>query len=400
MHPDRQSPTPAAASQPDARPLIDCLHHDIRTPMTAILGFADLIESDLREGRPPAELREAVRTIRRNGRHLLNVVTAILDISGLGGGTDVRAEPFGLEQLCREVLDAAVESAEKNRLGLRVVFMDGVPAVLRADPARLRLILSGLMSNALRYTDSGGIELRVHARHDPDGPGEVRFDVIDTGIGMTPELVERLTDPARHEGIEDQPAMGLGLHLCHATATLLGGRIEIRSQLGAGSRVTLILPVDPVGTHEATIPPGCVLPAHAEPHAVEFLPLAGARVLLVEDGPDNQTLLRFLLRRAGADVELAADGQEALEYADGLSDNFDLILMDMHMPRVDGYEATARLRRAGCELPIIALTAHARQGDRQRCLAAGCDDYITKPIDRASLVQTCKKWMLGDLQRV
>lgn len=400
MSQDRQSPSPASASQADTRPLIDCLHHDIRTPMTAILGFADLIETDLREGRPPAELREAVRTIRRNGRHLLNVVTAILDISGIAGASDVRDEPFGLEQLCREVLEAAAESAEKNRLGLRVVFLEGVPALLRTDPARLRLVLSGLMSNALRYTDAGGIELRVHARHDPDGPSEVRFDVIDTGIGMTEELVERLTDPAHAQIPGDQPAMGLGLHLCHATAALLGGRIEIRSQLGAGSRVSLILPVSAIGTHDAVITPGCVLPERAEPHAVEFLPLAGARILLVEDGPDNQTLLRFLLRRAGADVELAADGQEALEYAEGLSDNFDLILMDMHMPRIDGYEATARLRRAGCELPIIALTAHARQGDRQRCMAAGCDDYITKPIDRVSLVQTCKKWMLGDLQRV
>lgn len=396
-HPNPDAIAPAASD----RALVDSLHHEIRTPMTAILGFADLIEADLDENRPASELREAVRTIQRSGRQLLDLVTTILDVSGINERGGVRvAEPVCLESLCRGLLDQASEAADRAAIGLRAVFVGDVPASIPTDAHRLRVVLSGLLANALRYTDTGGVELRVSVRGAQNETREICFDIIDTGIGMTPAQAERLSDPARIATDDGQVSAGLGMQLCHATAALMGGRIEVRSHLGAGSRVGLCLPlnaeqgVSRVGVE--TITPRRDGGPAAER---EFLPLAGCRVLLVEDGPDNQTLLRFLLRRAGADVELAADGVEALAFADGVNSAFDLVLMDMHMPRLDGYAATARLRESGCTVPVIALTAHARRGDRELCMKAGCDDYVTKPIDRLALIETCKKWMLGDLCR-
>lgn len=390
-----------AAPVTSDRSLVDSLHHEIRTPMTAILGFADLIEADLDENRPAAELREAVRTIQRSGRHLLDLVTTILDVSGINDTGHVRVpEPVCLESLCRGLIDHAADAASRASLGLRAVFIGDVPASMPTDAHRLRVVLSGLLANALRFTDAGGVELRVSVRQGAGVDREICFDIIDTGIGMTPAQAERLSDPARIASGDGTNAAGLGLQLCHATAALMGGRIEVRSHLGAGSRVGLRLPLTtPADAPRIGIEVITPMRDDAARPDREFLPLAGCRVLLVEDGPDNQTLLRFLLRRAGADVELAADGVEAMAFADEVNSAFDLVLMDMHMPRMDGYAATERLRATGCTVPVIALTAHARRGDRELCLKAGCDDYVTKPIDRLALIETCKKWMLGDLCR-
>lgn len=395
--PDTRPATPANRD----RSLVDSLHHEIRTPMTAILGFADLIEADLDENRPAAELREAVRTIQRSGRQLLDLVTTILDVSGINDRGAQRApEPVCLESMCRGLIDQAVEAADRASIGLRAVFVGDVPATIPTDAHRLRVVLSGMLANALRFTDTGGVELRVSVKHVAAGGREICFDIIDSGIGMTREQAEMLSDPTRIAAGDGSSAAGLGMQLCHATAGLMGGRIGVHSHLGAGSRVGLCLPLT-TGATAARIGVDVILPNREtdRPAAREFLPLAGCRVLLVEDGPDNQTLLRFLLRRAGADVELAADGVEALAYAEEVNSAFDLVLMDMHMPRMDGYAATERLRASGCTVPVIALTAHARRGDRELCLKAGCDDYVTKPIDRLALIETCKKWMLGDLCR-
>jgi CheY-like chemotaxis protein len=393
-------PDPVGAGPGLSAEMRSRMDRTVRTPMTAILGFADLLEADLPEGAQGAELREAVRTIKRNGRHLMEIMGTILDISGIEAG---RVTPGVAETdtvaLCLSVLDAVRDQAASKSLGLRGVFHGAVPSTIRTDAGRLTRLLTTLASNAVRFTDSGGVELRVWTHAGPDGE-EVRFDVIDSGIGMTAEQAAHLANPGAVAPASEQAPVGLGLHLCHAYAALLGGRIEVRSQLGAGSRVGLALPADALrcgpGTVETTALEPTAGPAGGPG---EFLPLAGARVLLVEDGLDNQVLLRLLLRRAGADVELAADGLEALAHADHANHDFDLVLMDMHMPNLDGYRATAQLRDRGCTLPIIALTAMAMAGDRERCLRSGCDDYLSKPIDRGLLVETCKRWMLGDLVR-
>ncbi|MCC5823879.1 MAG: response regulator [Phycisphaerales bacterium] len=383
------------------RELFASMNHTIRTPMTAILGFADLIEQELHEG-DERTLREAVRTIRRNGQHLMDVVGAILDVSGIERGVVRPATgPVDLAGLCSGVLDEAAPECRSRGIGLRCVFGGGVPARLVTDGQRVRQMLNTLVANAIRHTESGGIELRVSVRTREAGGDEICFDVIDSGIGMTDEQTVYLADPSVAPTNAEGVSIGLGLSLCHAYARLLGGRIEIRSQLGAGSRFGVVLPLDVPDANEPPIDTGLLRPAAGAggPAPREFLPLAGGRVLLVEDGPDNQMLLRFLLHKSGADVELAADGQEALAFAADTLADYDLILMDMHMPRMDGYAATGRLRGAGCALPIIALTANALDGDRERCLNAGCDDYLPKPIDHRKLIEVCKQWMLGDRRR-
>lgn len=380
---------------------LSSVSHELRTPMTSILGFAQIIESEAASGQAGDEIREAARTIRRNGEHLLELISTILDTSRPDGAA-VRPIPFSPVQLAMGVVDSLAPAARAKRLGLSAVFSGSLPPMVTADQRRIAQILRNLVSNAVRYTETGGVKLRAAFRNLASGQGELRFDVIDSGIGMPPAQVAALSGAnARAASLAPScyAGPGLGLHLSHTLATMLGGRIQVESHLGAGSRFSLILPVEAVEERELVPSGDPYRPIQDGPQVDEFLPLAGARVLLVEDGPDNQALLRFLLRRAGADVELATDGLEAIEFASGFEADYDLILMDMHMPTMDGYQATRRLRQRGCGLPIIALTAHALEGDRERCLAAGCDDYITKPVNRAALVGSCKRWVLGELER-
>lgn len=376
--------------------------HELRTPMTSILGFAQIIESEAANGQAGDEIREAARTIRRNGEHLLELISTILDTSRPEGAAEARPMPFSPVQLAVDVVDAMAPAARAKRLGISAVYAGSLPTAVTADERRIAQILRNLVSNAVRYTETGGVKLRAAFRNLASGQGELRFDVIDSGIGMPPAQVAALSGAnARAASLSPScyAGPGLGLHLSHTLAAMLGGRIQVESHLGAGSRFSLILPVEAVEERELVASADPYRPIQDGPQVDEFLPLAGARVLLVEDGPDNQALLRFLLRRAGADVELATDGLEAIEFASGFEADYDLILMDMHMPTMDGYQATRRLRQRGCGLPIIALTAHALEGDRERCLAAGCDDYITKPVSRAALVGSCKRWVLGELAR-
>lgn len=395
-------PRPTSHATPEGV-LLASMDRTMRTPMTAILGFADLIEQELPEDGDPT-LREAVRTIQRNGRQLMGVIGAILDVSSVGQGeTEPATDTVEITGLCRSILGEFASACDAKCIGLRCVLGGAVPGRILGDERRLRQMIASLLSNAVRCTDSGGVELRISTRSGPDDRSEICFDIIDSGIGMTEPQAAALLDPSAGAHDAGGVTVGLGAHLCRAYLRLLGGRMEVRTQLGAGSRIGVVLPLRTPTPDEAPAD-ACVFGAEAAGRdgsaaSREFLPLAGARILLVEDGPDNQALLRFLLHRAGADVELAADGQEALAFATDSGGDFDLVLMDMHMPRLDGYGATGRLRERGCELPVIALTANAMRGDRERCIAAGCDDYVAKPIDRLELIETCKQWMLGDRVR-
>lgn len=396
---DRQR---AGFSTPD-HALLASMDRTMRTPMTAILGYADMIDQELPEDGDPV-LREAVRTIQRNGRQLMGLIGAVMDVSGARQGALASTrEPVGVGALCRSLIEEFAPVCAAKGIGFRCVLGGAVPERILCDERRLRQMLASLVSNAVRCTDSGGVELRISTRGVEAGEARIRFDVIDSGIGMTEQQAAALADPGARGHDTEGVTVGLGAHLCNAYLGLLGGRMEIRTQLGAGSRIGVSVPLRTPETDEPC-EPARVIEAEDAGRAGsapvrEYLPLAGARVLLVEDGPDNQALLRFLLHRAGADVELAADGQEAVAYAGEAEGDFDLVLMDMHMPRLDGYGATRRLRERGCGLPVIALTANAMRGDRERCLEAGCDDYVAKPIDRLELIETCKQWMLGDRVR-
>jgi len=267
-----------------------------------------------------------------------------------------------------------------------------VPESIRTDPLRLRQILVNLVGNAIKFTETGSV--RIAVRPDTErGEARLRFDVIDTGIGIAEEHLSMLFRPffqldgsarRRYAGT------GLGLAISRRLAEMLGGDITVSSTLGRGSTFSVTIAIRPPDDRvESQLPP---VETTRSVTASDDLPRLNCRILFAEDGPDNQRLIAFLLRKAGADVTVVEDGQKAVdELAHRGVDAFDLILMDMQMPVMDGYEATRRLKEMGFRGAIVALTAHAMPEDQRKCMAAGCDDYLSKPVDRRQLLQTAAK---------
>ncbi len=283
--------------------------------------------------------------------------------------------------------------AEAKALSFRVEQESRLPQRIESDPTRLRQILVNLVGNALKFTEVGGVTLAcrlVQGEHP-----RLEFDVVDSGIGMTDEQIERLFRPftqadtsmARKFG-----GTGLGLTISKRLAQMLQGDIAIvRSAPGQGTTFRLTLNVSPAECQTLVSPSKQLRPAEASGQAAALPTLPGCRILLAEDGPDNQRLISFVLKKAGAEVEVVENGAIACERALAALEAghpFEIVLMDMAMPVMDGYQAAARLRRADYPGPIIALTAHAMAGDREKCLAVGCSGYATKPIDRMHLLTT------------
>jgi CheY-like chemotaxis protein/HPt (histidine-containing phosphotransfer) domain-containing protein len=286
-------------------------------------------------------------------------------------------------------------AAEKG-LAFGVTFHGPIPRLIQTDPLRLRQILVNLLGNSVKFTMSGRIDLKV-ADAGAGGPNIVlRVEVIDSGIGMTPELVGRLFIPFTQGDTSITRKFGgtgLGLTISRQLAKLLSGDVTVTSQPGVGSTFTLQVDGGPsAGVERLEGLTESTLPAAADRNEEARIRLRG-HILLVEDGADNQRLLRMQLGDAGASVASALDGQIAVDLA--TTETFDLILMDMQMPVLDGYAATMELRRRGLTVPIIALTAYAMAEDRGKCLAAGCSGYLSKPIDEETLLRTVKEH-LGD----
>lgn len=379
------------------------MSHEIRTPMTAILGYAELLSDRDRGGTKPMDRQEVVQTIQQNGRHLLAIINDVLDMSKIEAGR-VHVERLNTDTvwLVDEIAGSLRRRAEGKGIGLHVRYDEDTPASFETDPTRMRQILLNLVGNAIKFTEIGGVTIQVSRFLDGGGTSHLRFSVQDTGIGMTPEqltLVRDFESFAQADGSTTRRfgGTGLGLKISQSLAELLDGSIEIESEANAGSTFTLVVKASKTSDQRVDL---TALPApvenrtpEAEQVAGEALLLAGVRVLLVEDGPDNQTLIAFLLTRAGAEVEVAGNGRVGIERVIAAKREgraHQLVLMDMQMPVLDGYDATRELRQAGNRLPIIALTAHAMAEDRQRCLGAGCDDYLTKPLDPDLLLATCR----------
>ncbi len=361
--------------------------HEIRTPMTAILGFADtLAERDA----PAPERAEIVDTIRRNGRHLLAILNDVLDLSKIEAGR-MRVERIScsLVQIVEETASLLRARADEKGLSFEIEWAFPLPAAIQSDPVRVRQILTNLIGNAIKFTESGSVRVRVGLVGE-----RIVVDVVDTGIGINAEQMPRLFQPftqadssmARRFG-----GTGLGLAISRRMAQLLGGDIEVDSSVGRGSRFRVSLDPGPLEGVEWL--EGAGTPAERPPPAPQPAPVGAlrGRVLVAEDTADTRKLLRRVLERAGLQVDAAQNGLEAREMAlaaAAAGDAYDVVLMDMQMPEMDGYEATSRLRAEGYRGTIVALTAHAMTGEREKCIAAGCDDYATKPIDRATLLAT------------
>ena len=368
--------------------------HEIRTPMTALVGYTELLgDPDL----SPAERAEGLATVRRNGEHLMTIVNDILDLSKIESGRmtieRMACSPFAL---VAEVAAVLRPRAAHDGLDVEVGYRSPLPETIETDPTRLRQILLNLVGNAIKFTPRGSVRLEVGPVEDT----RLCFEVIDTGIGLDAEQQARLFtafSQADASTTRRFGGTGLGLAISKRLAGMLGGDLRVRSVPGEGSTFTLTIDVGSLaGVRLLDRPPEVRAAAERpEPSADERQALRG-RILLAEDGLDARRLLARHLRAAGAEVETAENGLVACELALRAAEAgapYDLILMDMQMPELDGYAAAARLRAAGYRGPIVALTAHAMEDERARCLGAGCDGFATKPILRRALIEVASAYL-------
>ena len=382
------------------------MSHEIRTPMTAILGYSHMLQDP---NQTDEERLDCVQTVHRNGNHLLGIVNDILDVSKIeAGAMTVERLDTPLIQLIADVASVTRIQAVSKGIGFQVAFDGPVPDRVVTDPTRFRQVLINLVGNAVKFTQTGGVEVRTRFEPDPsDGAGRLFLTVRDTGIGMSPEQLDRLFTAftqADESTSRRFGGSGLGLVIAKQLAVMLGGDVSVRSQPGVGScfevGYAVELPAGAVlleGVTEAEVQ-ACEAPAPTPgfapapgggTEAAPARPAAGVRVLLCEDGEDNRRFIGRFLERAGAQVTFAENGAiglDAVEEAGRRGEPFDLVLMDMQMPVLDGYTATRKLRLRGHTGRVVALTAHAMADDRAKCLEAGCDDYLTKPIQHEKLL--------------
>jgi len=364
--------------------------HEIRTPLNAILGYLEILAEQ-----GMAETNEAFEVIRRNAESLLQVVSDVLDLSKIEAEvTEVALAPCSPSALASEIKATMRMRAEAKRLGFFVRCDDSVPETIYTDPARLRQILLNLTDNAIKLTDSGSVTLKVSSRRNSEGEPQVVFAVVDTGVGMTPEQAATVFEPfvqCHHQQPQCDGGAGLGLAISQRLAGLLGGRITVHTAPREGCTFELCLPVGRCAEGDREKPAAAVSSRSMPVGAAEKQPrLEGLRVLLAEDCEDNLRLVRHLLCKAGVEVVAARTGRTAVALAQKAMSRgqpFDVVLMDIQMPELDGLQAAAQLRSEGYSGPIVALTAYALADDRMRCLEAGCDEYLTKPIRREDLLR-------------
>lgn len=371
--------------------------HEIRTPLGAIVGFSDLL---VRKKVTETERLEYAGAIQRNGKLLSSLINELLDLSKVEAGKlEVESVEFDLPDFLRDVTNTCNQMAKQKRLKLISVCKTALPEAIVSDPTRIKQILLNLVGNAIKFCDKGSVTIDIDELNSSEAsnPDHLIFTIIDTGIGIPKEKHSKLfqefsqADPSTTRRFG---GTGLGLVLSRKLARALGGDVNlVESEPGRGSKFQFMLPLivrreEQVITNiERTIPP--VRGSDTMPET-EY-ELDGAKVLVAEDAPDNQLLIRRILEQHGAEFEIVGTGVEAISKA---RDEFDLVLMDLQMPGMDGLEATRRLRADGYRKPIVALTAHAMSSEKERALAAGVDDYLTKPINRLALIKTIKEFAL------
>jgi signal transduction histidine kinase/CheY-like chemotaxis protein/HPt (histidine-containing phosphotransfer) domain-containing protein len=368
------------------------MSHEIRTPLTGILGFTDVLLAGGDDGDPTRRL-EYLSTIQASGKHLLDLINDILDLSKIESGRlEFESEACHADRVVADVVRVLQVKANEKSLDLSVRWETQIPRIIYTDAARIRQALMNVVGNAVKFTSAGSVQIVGRFFPTGDRP-QMEIDVIDTGIGIAPEKVAAIFDPfvqADSSVTRRFGGTGLGLAISRRLARGLGGDLTAESKLGHGSRFTLRFDVGNIGGVPLVAPTAVSASRTAGGHASatrDVLP--SINVLLVEDGDTNRKLIKLLLERAGAHVATAENGEVGCRVA--LSRSFDVILMDMQMPVLDGYSATRRLRDWGQTVPIIALTANAMSADRQKCLDAGCTDYLTKPINTEQLFAVIRR---------
>ena len=387
----------AAESASEAKSgLLANMSHEIRTPMTTILGYAEnLIATNLSE----EERLDGVHTIRQTGEYLLGLINNILDFSKIDSGKlDIERIPCSPVELANVARSLMEVRAKQKGLTFELTCINKIPKTIQSDPTRIKQILINLVGNAIKFTKDGTVLFLV-SFHEEEVKGPfLNFIVMDSGVGMTAEELDRLFVPftqADASTARKFGGTGLGLAISKRLARLLGGDIFVCSEPNWGAAFRVSIPTGPIDGVEMiddlSVIPGKKKESDGIPESTQIQ----ANILLAEDTVVNQKLFSLVLQKAGVEVTVVENGKEAVETAMAAQDEghpFDLILMDMQMPVLTGLEATRLLRTKGYTLPIIAVTASAMPTDREKCLEAGCDAYATKPIQRSELLEQIRKY--------
>ncbi len=390
-HVNRQLRTAAEGANLMAREAVRAEHsksqflanmsHEIRTPMNAIIGFSQV----LAEENLTTQQKEFVEIIQDSGENLLKLIDDILDLSKIEAGkVYIEIADCSLDKMLTRIESMIRLNTEEKGLEFQVAKSTSLPEVIRTDSVRLRQCLINLASNAVKFTQEGHVYINASLEQGNDGDF-IRFDVEDTGIGIPAKRQQAIFESfTQVDGSTTRKfgGTGLGLAITKRLTRLLGGNLSLTSKEGEGSVFTLKIPAGVEARQE--VAPDQQDPEEETTVETDKKSKFSGHVLVAEDIPTNRKLLAMLLENMGFAVAIAEDGQQAVDKA--LAESFDMILMDMQMPNLNGYEATKILRKKGIKAPIIAVTAHAMRGDDRKCIQSGCDDYLSKPIDRNKLL--------------
>lgn len=389
LPPDNCPLVPLPFRDDNARLLAE-LSHEIRTPLTAMLGYVELLRESNVVAAEPASAREALSVIESSSRHLLDLVNSILDWSRLDVLGHVTRVPTDPVQIAEEVVRLLALRIGQRDLRMEVICDPTTPRSILSDPTRLRQILLNLVGNALKFTAAGEVRVELRGTTDAAGHEQLTIDVCDTGPGMTASEVARLFQPFSQSNDQIQSrygGTGLGLAISLRLCQLLDGQLSVESKPGIGSTFRVELPVEfPLA--QATEP---TLPDNLD-NTRPALHLADFQILLADDHAETRRLIALVLRAAGAEVVQAADGRDAYNVVQTSAREFDIILLDLDMPIVDGYAACRELRGSGYVAPIVALSAATDGETRTACHLAGFDDFAAKPIDRFALLQLLQRY--------
>jgi PAS domain S-box-containing protein len=364
------------------------MSHEIRTPMNAILGFTEVLRRGMFE--TPEQQAEYLETIHTSSQHLLHLINDILDLSKVEAGhLETENIPCSAHQLLLDVATVLQVKANEKGLKLECNTPGGIPEIINTDPARLRQVITNLVGNAIKFTSDGGVSIRARSINTDDR-AQLQIDIVDTGVGISENAQGKIFDPfTQADGSITRKfgGTGLGLTISRRFAEALGGGLSVSSIEGKGSTFTVKVDVGQIDSAIRVVDISefaeRVKQAEAPTKANRSFQFAGQRVLLVDDGDANRELIQLVLQRAGLLIETAVNGGEAVDKARAA--DYDVILMDMQMPIMDGYTATRILRKDGLEIPIIALTANAMRGDEEKCVNAGCSHFLSKPVDLDAL---------------